>query len=156
MDYRTAASTQVFAEVRGQVSPLQPSKQLGPLEKELMDVIWSGGPGNVRDIVCRAGRKLAYTTVMTTLTRLHKKGFLQCDTAYRAFVYSARFTEEEWKWGQARELVKGLLSGPDESRSLLLSCLIDAVGAHDDALLDELSEQIERKREELAQKNPDR
>jgi predicted transcriptional regulator len=126
--------------------------QLGPLEKEVMDIVWVCGSGNVRAVVSRLQRKLAYTTVMTTLDRLYKKGLLRREMAERAFVYSARLTREDWNRSRTGELVAGLLMGPDESRSLLLSCLVDAVGKHDAALLDELEKKIQRKREELAAK----
>jgi hypothetical protein len=39
-----------------------------------MDVMWAGGESNVRDVAEKLGRPLAYTTVMTTLDRLFKKG----------------------------------------------------------------------------------
>ena len=42
-----------------------------------------------------------------------------------------------------------------ESRSLLLSCLVDAVGTYDATLLDELERKILEKREELAEKDPE-
>jgi len=132
--------------------PMQASN-LGPLEKEVMDIVWSHGPGNVREVVSRMTRNLAYTTVMTTLDRLYKKGLLHRELAERAFVYSARLTKEDWSRSRAGELVEGWLTGPQESRSLLLSCLVDAVGTHDAALLDELEAKIQRKREDLAQKN---
>ncbi len=125
---------------------------LGPLEKEVMDILWNDGPGNVREVVSRMARTLAYTTVMTTLDRLYKKGLLHRDMAERAFVYSARLTKEDWSRSRTGELLKGWLAGPRESRSLLLSCLVDAVGTHDAALLDELEAKIQRKREELAKK----
>jgi len=108
---------------------------LGPLEKEIMD-----------------GRKLAYTTVMTTLARLYRKGFLHRDKVDRAYVYSVRVSFEEWNLIHAHELIEGFLIG-SPCRSLLLSCLIDAVGTHDGALLDEVNAKIQRKREELANEN---
>jgi predicted transcriptional regulator len=145
MDRQTAVGTQTLAEVKG----LLPQTRLGPLEKEIMDVLWTGGPGNVREVVSRMGRNLAYTTVMTTLARLCTKGFLHREMADRAFVYSARVSYEDWSQIQAYELIEGLLIG-SPCRSLLLSCLIDVVGTHDAALLDELNAKIERKREELA------
>ena len=70
---------------------------LGPLELELMQILWSRGESNVRDVVCRLDRSLAYTTVMTTLDRLYKKGFLDRRMPDRAFVYSPRFSREEWE-----------------------------------------------------------
>lgn len=124
--------------------------QLGPLEVDVMDAIWQFGPGNVREVVCRLERKLAYTTVMTTLDRLFKKGLLEREMTDRAFVYTQRVTREDWDRRRAGEMMAGFLTGPEESRLLLLSCLVDAVGTHDALLLDELEKKIQRKREELS------
>src|SRR5271156_4928947 len=122
---------------------------LGPLEFDVMEAIWTFGTSNVRDVVGRLERKLAYTTVMTTLDRLFKKGLLEREMTDRAFVYSPRFTREDWDRQRAGEMMAGFLAGPNESREMLLSCLVDAVGTHDAMLLDELEKKIQRKREEL-------
>ena len=124
---------------------------LGPLEIDVMEMMWKLGPSNVRDVVERLERKLAYTTIMTTLDRLFKKGLLERELTDRAFVYQAKVSREEWDRRRAGEMMAGFLTGPEESRQLLLSCLVDAVGTHDAMLLDELEKKIQRKREELAE-----
>jgi predicted transcriptional regulator len=126
---------------------------LGPLEIGVMEMVWMFGESNVRDVVGRMERKLAYTTVMTTLDRLFKKGLLDRQMTDRAFVYRAKLSREEWDRRRAGEMMAGFLAGPEESRHLLLSCLVDAVGTHDAMLLDELEKKIQRKREELAKKD---
>jgi len=126
---------------------------LGPLEEEVMEIVWALGSGNVRDVVERMVRPLAYTTVMTTLDRLFKKGLLARETGERAYVYSARLSREDWSRQRAGEMMAGFLTGPLESRQILFSCLVDAVGSHDALMLDELEEKIRRKREELANQN---
>jgi hypothetical protein len=45
--------------------------------------------------------------------------------------------------------VAGLLSVREHSSELLISCLVDAVGQQDEALLDELERKIQEKRHEL-------
>ena len=124
--------------------------QLGPLEVDVMDAVWQFGRGNVRDVAGRLERKLAYTTVMTTLDRLFKKGFLEREMTDRAFVYGPKVTREDWDRRRAGEMMAGFLAGPEESRQLLLSCLVDAVGKYDAMLLDELEKKIQRKREQLS------
>jgi len=119
---------------------------LGPLELELMQILWSHGESNVREVVFRLNRSLAYTTVMTTLDRLYKKGFLDRRMPDRAFVYSPRFSREEWERQLAESLVAGWLAGSRPSRELLFSSFLDAVGEHDVTLLDELEKKIRRKR----------
>lgn len=122
---------------------------LGPLEMELMQILWSHGESNVREVVCRLDRALAYTTVMTTLDRLYKKGLLDRCMPDRAFVYSARFSREEWERRRAETVVAGWLAGSRPSRELLFSSFLDAVGEHDAKLLDELEKKIRRKRREM-------
>jgi len=122
---------------------------LGPLELQVMEVVWSSGKSSVRDVVERLESRLAYTTVMTTLDRLFKKGLLNRYKAERAFVYTARVSNQEWERQRAGDLVAGFLSGPQPSRELLLSSLVDAVGQHDAMLLDALEEKIRNKRREL-------
>jgi predicted transcriptional regulator len=122
---------------------------LGTLEFELMEILWANGDGNVRDVAPKLSRPLAYTTVMTTLDRLFKKGFLGRHKSDRAFVYSPLFSRQEWERRRAGNLVADFLCGPHPSRELLLSCLLDAVGEHDAALLDELEKKIRTRRKEL-------
>jgi len=123
---------------------------LGPLEVEVMEVVWAHGDSNVREVTARMQRPLAYTTVMTTLDRLYKKGLLEREMTDRAFVYSAKVSREDWDLQRAGEMMSGFLTGPAESRHMLLSYLVDAVGTHDAMLLDELERKVQHKREELA------
>jgi len=125
------------------------SSALGILEMEVMEVLWACGEGNVRDVAQKLKRPLAYTTVMTTLDRLFKKNLLDRRKSGRAFVYSPRFSYEEWEQKRAQGLVAGFLAGPEPSRELLISCLLDAVGQHDDVLLDELEKRIRMRRKDL-------
>jgi predicted transcriptional regulator len=117
---------------------------------EVMEVVWSCQRCSVRDVVEKLNSRLAYTTVMTTLDRLYKKGLLDREKSERAFLYSPTLSSEEWERRRAGDLVAGLLAGPEPSRELLLSSLVDAVGQHDAMLLAELEEKIRRKRRELA------
>lgn len=126
---------------------------LGPLEIQVMEVVWASDECSVRDVVERLDSNLAYTTVMTTLDRLYKKGLLDRRKSERAFLYSPKLSSQDWERRRAGDLVAGFLSGPEPSRDLLLSCLVDAVGQHDAMLLDELEEKIRNKRRELLGKS---
>jgi predicted transcriptional regulator len=70
-------------------------KHLGPLEQEVMDLIWSHQRLTVREVLVKLQlqRPIAYTTVMTIMNRLVKKGFLHRDTRGKTFIYSARATQ---------------------------------------------------------------
>jgi len=119
------------------------------LELELMEILWSRRDASVRDVVEQLRRPLAYTTVMTTLDRLYKKGLLERRKEQRAFLYSPRLTRQEWEKERAGHLVAGFLAGPHPVPEVLLSCLLDAVGTHDPALLDELEKKIRLRRKQL-------
>lgn len=122
---------------------------LGRLEFALMQILWSCGECNVRDVIQHLDRPLAYTTVMTTLDRLYKKGLLDRRMPDRAFLYSARLTSQQWERRRAENILAGFLAGSHPSRDLLLSSFLDAVGEHDAVLLGELEKKIRRKRREL-------
>lgn len=122
---------------------------LGRLEISVMEILWARGSGSVRDVIQGLERELAYTTVMTTLDRLFKKGLLDRRKQDRAFLYSPRWSRTEWERRCAGNLVAGFLAGPRPSRDLLLSCFLDAVGEHDAVLLDELERKFRMKRKEL-------
>lgn len=128
----------------------RPLPALGRLELALMDLLWSRSECTVREAMDHLERPLAYTTVMTTLDRLYKKGLLNRHKSQRAFVYSAGLSRAEWERRCAGDLVSGFLSGPNPSQELLLSCLLDAVGGYDPALLDALEKKIRARRREIS------
>lgn len=131
----------------------QSPSPLGHLENTVMEVLWQYGASNVRDVSRRLARPLAYTTVMTTLDRLYKKGLLNRSKQDRAFVYTPRYSRRDWEQKRAGDFMAGFLAGPELSRDLLISCLVDAAGEQDAALLDELEKQIRLKRAEMGRRS---
>ena len=130
-------------------SDAAPTHVLGPLEITVMRILWECGESSVRHVIQRLDRQLAYTTVMTTLDRLYKKGLLDRRKSDRAFLYSPRFSQPNWERRVAGDLVAGFLARSESSSELLLSCLVDAVGQHNEALLDHLEKKIRARRKEL-------
>ena len=122
---------------------------MGHLEITVMGIVWAHGESSVHDVVAKLPRSLAYTTVMTTLDRLFKKGLLDRRKSDRAFLYAPRLTRAEWERKRAGDFLAEFLAGPQPSGDLLISCLVDAVGEQDAALLDELERKIRVKRKEL-------
>jgi predicted transcriptional regulator len=90
----------------------------------------------------------AYTTVMTTLDRLFKKGLLDRSEDGKAFRYSPTCTPAEVPRLVAITRVRRWIESTGSS-SLPLSCFVEAISAHDARLLDELRDLVERKRAEL-------
>ena len=136
--------------ISGSMEKLLQSSALGPLEARVMRVLWAQGECSVRDVVKEMDRPLAYTTVMTTLDRLYKKGILGRRKAERAYLYSPRFSRVEWERQVTDRLVAGYLAGSSSMREHLLSCFVDALGQHDHMLLDELERKIQKKRKDLS------
>lgn len=125
---------------------------LGPLEVAVLEILWSRGESNVRHVLDLLHRPLAYTTVMTTMDRLFKKGLLNRRKFERAFLYSPHFSRSEWEHKRTGDFVAGFLSEAKPSRELLISCLVEAVGQYDETLLDELEQKIQTKRKERDRK----
>ncbi len=125
-----------------------PTARLGPLEQQLLQELWSCQTATVRELLENCKLDLAYTTVMTTLDRLFKKGLLERAPEGRAFRYSPRHTREGLQKFTAMQGLRSLLRLNTPS-SLPLSYIVDAVGETDIALLDELQSLVESKRRAL-------
>ena len=87
---------------------------LGELEKEVMDVVWkSSSPVTVREVLGKIGkkRKVAYTTVMTIMTRLTNKGLLirKSDNS-RAYAYQAVYSKEKFLTNVSKQIIKNFIS----------------------------------------------
>jgi predicted transcriptional regulator len=93
------------------------SESPGPLELKCLQAIWRLGEANVKDVrdIVTKDRKLAYTTVMTTLDRLEKKGTLKRKKSGKAFVYSAAMTESELRQLAVQHLVDEYFEGSREN-----------------------------------------
>jgi predicted transcriptional regulator len=139
---------------RSAASRMASSPELGHLEVTVMEILWGRGESNVHDVVAALDRPLAYTTVMTTLDRLYKKGMLDRRKHERAFLYQPSLSRAAWEHKRAGDFVAGFLARTEPSRDLLVSCLVEAVGRHDEALLDELEKKIRDKRRELRKGTP--
>ncbi|MEV0768562.1 BlaI/MecI/CopY family transcriptional regulator [Nocardia salmonicida] len=77
----------------------------GELEAVVMDTVWSAGePVSVRRVleVISDDREIAYTTVMTTMDNLHRKGWLDRERHGKAYLYWPTLTREQYRAGQMR------------------------------------------------------
>lgn len=74
-------------------------------------ILWQLGKGTVREVlgILRQRRRIAYTTVMTVMDNLFKKGYLERTKRGRAYCYIPRYTQEELAQRNVRQIVKTLL-----------------------------------------------
>ncbi len=128
------------------------SAALGRLEREVMEVVWRHERVSVKDVQAAIPRPMAYTTVMTTLDRLFKKGMLHRERESRAFRYRAAYARHDLERAVAAGLLRAMLE-PGGAARPMLSNLVDAIGEQDRALLDELEALIREKRQ-LQERNP--
>lgn len=100
--------------------PYRPKQMsLGPLETEILEMVWELGTATVKQIHDRIladpDRELAYTSVTTVLRRLTQKGWLVCDTKERAFIWRPLISREEAQAFEAHDRLNQFLavSNPD-------------------------------------------
>lgn len=126
---------------------------LGTLERDTLNEVWRQKEVSVRQVTMAFNESVAYTTVMTTLDRLYKKGFLNRRKEGRAFLYAPRFSPEELERGLAEDVFGGLLDAGTEQIEPVLACFVDAVSDRDLVLLDELERLVQEKRRQM--QNPE-
>jgi predicted transcriptional regulator len=118
---------------------------LGPLENEIMDVVWDQGEVTVRDVhgALEKNRPIAYTTVMTTLGRLSDKGLLQRIEDQPAHRYMALISREQYAKSTVKSVVDWLVTHfPDPA----VAYFVDRVEKEDEEVVDRLREVIEQRR----------
>lgn len=119
------------------------SRVLGELEQSVMELMWEVGALAVREVQCRvAGGKLAYTTVMTTLDRLYKKGLLAREKSGLAFVYQPAIDRHEYQRRVVEAAVAPLL---EHGAGAVLAAFVD-VAAENEEHLRQLEELIAARR----------
>lgn len=121
----------------------------GPLELRVLEAMWARSePVLVRDLLPEF-YGVAYTTIMTTLDRLFRKGFLEREKVGRAFAYRPVVSRDQLSSRLAVSALASLM--PDDPGSIrpLISTFLEEVGRRDASLLDELEEELRRRREEI-------
>jgi predicted transcriptional regulator len=125
--------------------------RLGPLERQIHHAMWVRGPATVREMLQDGQIWQSYSTIMTTMDRLFRKGLLDRVLEGKAFRYAARCSPEELDRVTAMKGIRQLLGS--ENASLHLSYFVEAVGAQDEKLLDELQALVKRQRAQLQLKS---
>lgn len=91
-------------------------RELPPrLELECLKALWGLGEANVRDVQTALGRTLAYTTVMTVLDRLARRGCVERRKVGRGFIYSALLSRDSVRRVAIEDLIDCYFDGSEES-----------------------------------------
>ena len=87
---------------------------LGNAELEVLKTLWDHGPATVRQVLTHlheSGRRVAYTTAQTLLTRLEQKGYVRSNKSDLAYVYRAKLTRDRVTRSRLKTLVSQLYDG---------------------------------------------
>jgi predicted transcriptional regulator len=122
---------------------------LGPLECEVLEQVCGFGESTARQVLERMPRHLAYTTVMTTLTRLHRKGLLDCRVSGRTFLYRSRLYASQVEVQLARDLVPALIACRFTPVQAIVHVVVETIERDYPELLRELQQAL-KEREAMA------
>ncbi len=123
-------------------------KVLGPLETEIMRILWSEGRSTVKKVhrSLSQQREIAYTTVMTTMSRLAEKGVLNRSREGLAYVYSPAISEEDFVQMVVRQVLDGLL---DDYSDTAIEYMVDYLARNNPAELMRLQQAIRSRTDKL-------
>jgi len=91
---------------------------------------------------------LAYTTIMTTVDRLYKKGMLRRRKQGKAYLYRPALSRQDYRERLAQHLI-GMALHEGHHRHAVLSCFVEVVSESDQQMLDRLEELVRAKRRAL-------
>jgi predicted transcriptional regulator len=106
----------------------------GDLEAVIMQLVWDhGGPVTVRELFdeLQRERTIAYTTVMSTMDNLHRKGWLERVKEGKAYRYAATASREEY----SARLMREALADGGANTEAVLSHFVEAMDGEDSELL---------------------
>lgn len=118
---------------------------LGDLEKAVMDVLWEKGEATGREVFKEIGkgRSLAFTTILTVMDRLLKKGLIKRIKRGKLFVYTPSMSKDDFVRQVSREVLQGIL---DISASSAASSFVDILYKTSPEEIERLSKLIEERK----------
>jgi predicted transcriptional regulator len=126
-------------------------KILGDLEAQVMEEVWKKKKASVKEIhqsLCEK-KGLAYTTVMTVMDRLAKKGYLRRKKAGRSYIYEPALTQEKLSFFLAESVVGSFFK---EFGSSALLSFLEKVVPEDEELLEKLEKIVAFSRQKERQR----
>jgi predicted transcriptional regulator len=117
-------------------------KVLGPLETEIMQILWQDERSTVKKVHRKLSqhREIAYTTVMTTMSRLSEKGVLNRQREGLAYVYTPAISEDDFVSLVVRQVLDGLL---DDYSDTAVDYMVDYLARNNPAELRRLQRAIQ-------------
>ena len=118
-------------------------KVLGPLETDIMQIVWREKFTTVKKVhqVLQNQREIAYTTVMTTMTRLAEKGVLNRKRDGLAYVYAPAVTKRDFEAMMVRRVLDGLMDDYEEET---ITYLLDYLMERDPKRFEQVTKSLRR------------
>jgi BlaI family penicillinase repressor len=133
MNEQTVASSSHSEKPR---PPRRALLDLAPLELDCLNTLWPMGEGTVREIRDRLAARLprAYTTIMTIMDRLARKGIVERKKSGRAYVYRANLSAEDARTQAVGQVIEKFFAGSKDALLAHVAAapqppLVRAVGA---------------------------
>lgn len=129
---------------------------LGPLERQVMEVLWRKKECSVRDVLDRLPRAKAYTTVMTTLSRLFSRNLATRVWVDRKFVYSARVSHIELDYLMAQRVLSCLLEvqARSEAPERVSAYILNGIFHHNPKMFDRVVRDLRSRKSGTLQRVP--
>lgn len=118
---------------------------LGDIERLVMDILWSRAEVTGREVLeeIQKERPLAFTTILTVMDRLLKKGLIKRKKMGGVFVYAPSISRDEFVKQVSEEVLQGIL---DISASSAASSFVDILYKTSPDEMDRLSRLIEERK----------
>lgn len=128
-------------------------RELGELERAVLDRLWESGPADVKAMHAAVGevRGLASNTIQSTLERLFRKGLASRRKVGRAYRYEARLSREDWIAEEIREV---LARARDPEARVAMVAFVDVAARVGEAQLDALERLVRARRRRTRRDEP--
>jgi predicted transcriptional regulator len=120
---------------------------LGELQRAVMEIVWARGEASVHDVRERLSKRkeLAYTTILTTLQKLEKAGWLGHRSEGKSYVYVPTRSREQAGAGSVKRFLKQVFEG--DAVAMFQHLIRESDLSEED--LREVRKMIEEKRKEM-------
>jgi predicted transcriptional regulator len=122
-----------------------PAQTISGAERPILELLWRKGPLAGRQVYqeIRRSKSLAYTTVLTLLGRMVKKGSVRRQRVNGLYMFEAVLNRADFEEQLASAAMRGIL---EISPSLAVSAFVDVISGWDEGKLDEVMKIIEERR----------